>query len=131
MPVNPRRMIIAVMCVMCVSLALSARPSRAGGLAESTTLDKLLRAVEANDHDSFVGDANDAFKTGLTKQMLEGVSGQLSPRLKKGYTPEFLGELTQQGCRVLLWKIVYKDDGDDTLAKLVLKDGKVAGFWLQ
>jgi hypothetical protein len=51
--------------------------------------------------------------------------------MKKGYECVRLGELTQQGCRVLLWKLAYKDGGDDTLAKLVLKDGKVAGFWLQ
>lgn len=31
----------------------------------------------------------------------------------------------------ILWKLVYKDAGDDTLAKFVLKDGKIAGFWLQ
>ena len=41
------------------------------------------------------------------------------------------GQLKQQGCQVHLWKLVFKDGGDDTLAKLVLKDGRVAGFWLQ
>ena len=94
-------------------------------------LDKLLKAVEANDYESFVADGTDAVKAGLTKQMLEGVSNQLSPRLKKGYTCSYLGELKQQGCQVYLWKLTYKDGEDDTLAKLVLKDGKVAGFWLQ
>ena len=128
---NARRMIVAVSCLVCVTLALSARQCRAGEPAERTTLDKLLRAVEANDYDSFVADGNDAFKTGLTKPMLQGVSGQLSPRLKKGYVCSYLGELKQQGCRGFLWKVAYKDRGDDTLAKLVLKDGKAAGFWLQ
>lgn len=94
-------------------------------------LDKLLKATEANDYDSFVADGTAPFKAGITKQMLEGVSGQLSPRMKKGYQCSYLGELNQQGCQVLLWKLVFKDGGDDTLAKLVLKDGKVAGFWLQ
>jgi hypothetical protein len=51
--------------------------------------------------------------------------------MKKGYTCSRLEELTQQGGRVLLWKLTYKDGGDDTLAKLVLEDRKVAGFWLQ
>ena len=67
----------------------------------------------------------------LAKPMLQGVSGQLSPQLKKGYVCSYLGELKHQGCRVLLWKIAYKDGGDDTLAKLVLKEGKIAVFWLQ
>jgi hypothetical protein len=126
-------MIIAVACGVCVSLALPAMPCRAGDPAEPgrSTLDTLLRAVEANDYDSFVAGASDAFKAALTKSMLQGVSGQLAPRLKKGYACSHLGELKQQGSRVLLWKLTYKDGGDDTLAKLVLKDGKVAGFWLQ
>ena len=86
MRMNARRMVIAVACVVCVSLALSARPCRAGDPAEPgrSTLDKLLKAVEANDYDSFVADASDVFKAALTKPMLQGVSGQLAPRLKNG-----------------------------------------------
>jgi uncharacterized protein YbaR (Trm112 family) len=94
-------------------------------------LDKLLKATEANDYDNFVADGTDVFKAGITKQMLQGVSDQISTRMKKGYECAYLGELSQQGRRVLLSKLVFKDGGDDTLAKLVLKDGKVAGFWLQ
>jgi|GEM_PF-681365 len=95
-------------------------------------LHKLLKAVEANDYESFAADITDAFKSGLTKQMFEGVSNQASPRLKMGYTCLFLGELNQQGCQVYLWKLVFKDGGNDGFAKLVvLKDGKVAGFLLQ
>jgi hypothetical protein len=133
MQMNARRMIVAVACVVCVSLALSARLCWAGDPAEPgrATLDTLLKAVEANDYESFVSDGSDAFKTGITKPMLQGVSDQLSPHMKKGYTCSYLGELAQQGCRVLLWKLTYKDGGDDTLAKLVLKHGKVTGFLLQ
>ena len=98
---------------------------------ETRILKKLLGAVEVNDYDSFVADGNAAFKAVLTKQMLESVSIQLSPRMKKGYDTTYLGQLKQQGEQVCLWKLVYKDGGDDTLVKLVLKDGKVAGFWLR
>ena len=127
---NARRIIIAV---VCVALMLSAKLSRAGDPTEPGlgTLEKLLRAVETNDYNSFVAEGNDAVKAALTKPMLQGVSGQLAPRLKQGYVCTPLGELRQQGCRVLLWKLKYKDGGDDTLAKLSLQDGKVAGFWLQ
>ena len=98
---------------------------------ETRILKKLLGAVEVNDYDSFVADGNAAFKAVLTKQMLESVSIQLSPRMKKGYDTTYLGQLKQQWGQVYLWKLVYKDGGDDTLVRLVLKDGKVAGFWLQ
>ena len=133
MRMNARRTIIAVMSLTCLLLALSATLCLAGDATEPgrATLDKLLKAIETNDYDSFVADGTNAFKAAMTKQMMQGVSGQFSPRIKKGYTCSYLGELKQQGCQVLLWKLAYKDGGDDTLAKLVLKDGKVAGFWLQ
>lgn len=119
--------------VVVVGLALAAAPSPAEKPVEPgrAVLDKLLKAVEANDYDSFMADGTDGFKAGLTKQMLKGVSGQLAPRMKKGYTCQYLGELKQQGYQILLWKLTYADGGDDTLAKLVLQDKKVAGFWLQ
>jgi len=121
------------MGLACICLAGSASIGMAANHGEEIrpVLDKLLKAVEMNDYDSFVADGTDAVKADLTKQMLEGVSNQIAPRMKKGYACSYLGELKQQGCQVYLWKLAYKDGGDDTLAKLVLKDGKVAGFWLQ
>ena len=132
-PMNIRRVIVVVSGVVCVWLGLSAAACFAVEKVEPgrAVLDKLLKATEANDYDSFVSDGNPAFKAKITKQMLDSVSAQLSPRMKKGYQCLYLGELSQQGCRVLLWKLVFKDGGDDTLAKLFLKDGKVSGFLLQ
>ena len=98
---------------------------------ETIVLSKLLRAIEANDYDSFVADGTPEVKASLTKQMLEGVSAQMAPRMKKGYSKTYLGELKQGGCRVYLWKLAYKAGGDDTLARLTLRSGKVAGFLLQ
>ena len=128
-----KRLLCMAMGLVCVCLLWSASVGIAVNPDEQVrpVLNKLLKAVELNDYNSFVADGTDAVKAGLTKQMLEGVSNQLAPRLKKGYMCSYLGELKQQGCSVYLWKMVYKDGGDDTLAKLVLKDGKVAGFWLQ
>lgn len=133
MRMNVRRAIIAASVLTCLLLAVSATVCLAADTTEPgrAILDKLLKAIEANDYDSFVADGADVFKAALTKQMFQGVSGQFSPRLKKGYTISYLGELKQQGCQVLLWKLSYNDGGDDTLVKLVLKDGKVVGFLLQ
>jgi len=94
-------------------------------------LDKLLRAVVANDYESFIADGTPEVRAGLTKQMLGGVSAQMAPRMKSGYDATYLGELKQLGCQVHLWKLTYKDSGDDTLVRLTLKGGKVAGFLLQ
>jgi hypothetical protein len=127
-----KRLANTIIVFACVCLAWSAFAGLATNPDETVrpVLDKLLKAVEANDYNSFVIDGTDAFKTGITKKQFEGVSKQVSPRLKKGNTCLFLGELAQQGCRVYLWKLVFKDGGDDVLAKLALKDGKVAGLLL-
>lgn len=128
-----KRLAKTVAGLACVWLVLLSSTGMAANPDEGVrpVLDKLLKAVEANDHKSFVADGTDAFKTGITKQMFESVSKQLMPRMKKGYTCFYLGDLKQQGCSVYLWKLVYKDGENDTLAKLVLSGDKVAGFWLQ
>ncbi|MEH2102821.1 MAG: hypothetical protein V7K76_24360 [Nostoc sp.] len=41
-----------------------------------------------------------------------------------------MGNLKQQGYQVYLWKLTFLDGGDDVLARLSLKDGKIGGFWL-
>jgi hypothetical protein len=51
--------------------------------------------------------------------------------MKKGYKVVTLGTLNQQGCQVYLRKLIFKDGNDDILARLALRDGKVAGFWFQ
>ena len=97
---------------------------------DTPILHKLLKAVEANDYAGFIADGTDEFKAGMTTEMFEGVSALLASRMMKGYTTSCL-ELKQGGYQVYLGKLAFKDGGDDTLAKMILKDGKVAGFWLQ
>ena len=91
----------------------------------------LLAAIAANDYDAFVGDATPVLKTRITKEEFKRVSTQLSPRLGKGYELRYLGSLKQQGVEVFLWKMIYKDAGNDMLARLVLQGDKVAGFWFE
>jgi len=119
--------------VVCGCWMVSAALCLAAGAEETARplLDKMLDAVMTNDYDSFVAEGTPEVKAGLTRQMLAGVNSQMAPRMKKGYDATYLGELKQQGCQVMLWKLTYKDGGDDTLARLALKEEKVAGFLLQ
>ncbi|MEH2450705.1 hypothetical protein [Nostoc sp.] len=94
------------------------------------TFTSLINAVEQNNYTQFISQGNAAFKEGITKQTFIQASGQLAPRLKKGYSAVFLGNLNQQGYQVYLWKLTFKDRSDDVLARLSLKDGKIGGFWL-
>ncbi len=92
---------------------------------------KLIQATVMNDYDAFVEPADATLKAAITKQMLEGVSQQMAPRMKPGFDSYYMGELNQQGCKVHLWRLQFKDGGDDVLATLSIKDGKAAGFFLK
>ena len=90
----------------------------------------LMAAVVADDHDKFLVDCNDVMKEMLTPEKLTSVSGQIAPRAKGGYASDYLSELNQRGYTVHLWRLRFKDGGDDILATLSMKDGKVGGFFL-
>ena len=95
------------------------------------TVNTLLTAIATNNYDALIANAAPALKSRITKETFTQVSTQLSPRLKRGYKLQYLGSLKQQGVEVFLWKIIYKDGGDDMLARLVIQEDKVAGFWFQ
>jgi hypothetical protein len=101
------------------------------GPSTERILDTLLTAIATNNYDALVANAAPALKTRITKETFAQVSTQLSPRLKKGYKPQYLGSLKQQGVEVFLWKIAFQDGGDDMLARMVIQEDKVAGFWFQ
>jgi hypothetical protein len=99
--------------------------------AVAADLKAMLTAIEANSLDGFIARGDAAFKSGMTRQALESVNGQLASRLKQGYHATFLGQLSQQGYAVYLWKLGFDDKKDDHLVKMAVKDAKVGGFWVQ
>jgi len=94
-------------------------------------LTRLITALETKDLNLFVEDGDANFKAAVKKDVIAEGHAAFGMRLKKGYEATYLGKLKQQGCQVHLWKLVFKDGGDDLLAKLTLLDGKIAGFLLQ
>jgi len=92
------------------------------GPSTERTLDTLLTAIATNNYDALVANAAPALKTRITKETFAQVTTQLSPRLKKGYKPQYLGSLKQQGVEVFLWKITFQDGGDEMLARLVIQE---------
>src|SRR5207253_11196658 len=89
---------------------------------------KLVTAVRTNSYDDFVGDGDRTFKTAMTKPLFGNVTSQLGARLAAGYSTAYLTALRQGGFTIHLWKISYMNGSDDTLARLVVTDGKVSGF---
>lgn len=99
--------------------------------AVQKSFEKLLAAVEASDRDAFVAEGTDAVKEGTTAAVMDLLKEKLGSRLKKGYESTYLCVLNQAGHRVHLWKCTFKDGGDDMVIRVAIKDGKVAGFFLQ
>lgn len=99
------------------------------GPSTQETVHTLLTAIASNNYDNFVANATPSFRTIITKEVFQQASTGLSPRLKKGYELQYLGSFKHDGIETFLWKIAYKDGGDDMLAEVELQGDKVAFFW--
>ncbi len=89
--------------------------------------DTLLAATAADNFEQFISVGDENFKRGLKPEVFHRVSQGLAPRLQKGYTPTFLGELRQNGYTASLWRLRFDDGGDDLLFRMAMADAKVVG----
>lgn len=89
--------------------------------------DTLLAATAADNFEQFVSVGDERFKNGLKPEMFHHVSRGLAPRLKKGFTPTFLGELRQNGYTAYLWRLRFDDGDDDRLFRMGMAGDKVVG----
>ena len=119
--------------LLTIALILFASPSlRADDTAPAGALfKKLLAAQVAKDYDAFVTDGTATLKAALSKTQFEASSDIMIPKLAGGYEITPLGELSQRGYEVYLYRLRFKNGGDDMLGTLSLKDGKVAGIWFR
>lgn len=118
--------------LVLLSLPFSAHAAEKNNrTVENAALSQLMQALSQNDFEGFISNGSPQFKRGITKSAFNSVVKQLGNLIQSGYKAEYLAELNQQGNKVHLWKISYKKNNEHTLAKLVLVENKVAGFWLQ
>jgi len=97
--------------------------------ATQKIFDNLINAIKAGDRDAFVADATEAIKEGTNQKVMDALAEQLGGRLKKGFETTYLCQLKQSGHQVHLWKLTFKDGGDDLVIRVALKEGKVGGFF--
>ena len=95
------------------------------------TMRSMLAAIQANSLTDFDAPADETVKAAMTQQILDKMNQQLTPRFKQGYIVVGMGSLKKEGALVYLWKLEFKDEGDDVLVTMAVKDGKVAGFYLR
>ena len=100
------------------------------GKTEKAALSQLMKAVSDNDYNAFLSNGTPEFKKNVSKQAFDSVTGQLGQLIRAGYTTEYLSKLYQRGVIVHLWKISYVNSKENSLAKLIMIDDKVAGFLL-
>lgn len=125
-----RKLVLAAIGGVIFSSSIFASAPRVDSAATAIA-GNMVTSIQSNDLSVFVKDANDQFKSAMNKGLLASVNSQFGKRMAGGYEMIYIGELHQQEARVYLWKLTFKDGKDDTLVKMVIKDGKVAGFWLQ
>src|SRR5271155_4440618 len=130
-----RRLATASRCLfLCLTLFLGIAAQIGWAQAPpdvEAMLKKMLTATETGSRSAFVAEGDASFQSDITPQMFNGFSAQFAPRLKRGYTTTFVTQLRQEGYSVYVWKIEFKDGGDDLLFTLAVKDGKVGGFFLR
>ena len=66
----------------------------------------------------------------LKKDQFDGMAAQIGPRLKAGYELTYLGDLKERATS-RSGGLHFQDGGDDALATLSTKDGKVGGFYIE
>jgi hypothetical protein len=98
--------------------------------AVQQTFELLMGCIENNNFSGFQIAIDDDFKVALTEEIFKSVVEQMAVRQKQGYQSLYLEEMKQQGYQVHIWKLTFKDAGDDVLVKLSIKDGKVGGLFL-
>ena len=120
----------AVLTLLLVVALCGVYTLRAQDPAQADALfKKMLAAEEAKDYDAFIADGTDQLKAALSKSQFDAVCNLMNGRFKGGYDSSPLGELNQKGFEVHLYRLRFKDGGDDVLATLSVKNGKVGGIF--
>lgn len=92
------------------------------------SLQTILDSLASGNYDLFATVGNSAYKAGITKQMFEGVSEQLAPRMEQGYSIVYFGHLKQRDYQVYLWRLSFADGGDEFVTRMTMDGDKVAGI---
>ena len=107
---------------------VSMRPVPAPAVED--VFDELIGAIMDDNYTGFLLSVDENFRAALTKPVFEKVVQQIGPLLKTNFKTTYLDQLQRDGYTVHLWKIEF-ETGNDLLAEVSIKDGKVGGFVLR
>ena len=124
------RTALSLVALLVLSVASAqAQPAEPDQAAADLQFHKLLDAQQNKDYEAFVANGTLQLKAALTKTQFDASSDLMIARLKGGCDIDSLGELNQKGLQVYLYRLRFKDGGDDMLGTMALKNGQVAGIY--
>jgi hypothetical protein len=89
---------------------------------------KIFLALEQNQFREFLADADNTWRR-LERSEFDRLVAQIEPKMKGGYDLAYLGEIKRAGGVVqTLWKLTFKANGEEVLANLDVKEGRVSRF---
>ena len=121
--------LVLLACSLFLAVNLPAAP--ADDTKADALFQQLVTATMNDDYNSFVSHGSTQLKAALSQTQVDAVSKQMSPRLKTGYDIDALGDLNQKGYVVYIYRLRFKDGGDDIMGMMSLKDGEVAGIFFK
>ena len=121
-------MVIMLLVAFFVATAAGAGSASDASHQYDATLTKMLASIQSRSHDQFVEPGDERFKKGFSEKMFAELYQLLGQRMKQGYDATFLTTLRQQDYVVYIWKLAFKDEKDDYIIRMAVKDGIVRGF---
>lgn len=128
MPVWQRTTLGMIMAAALVSAPLVHADSAPEAAQEH--LAHLTETLASGDHDDFIRNGNDAFKSNLSERMFESVQEHLGNRFAQGFETTYLSTIHQYGMEVHVWSIHFDDNDGDLIARLAVDpNGDIGGIW--
>lgn len=97
---------------------------------EAKLIGSVLNGIRDNQAEAFSRFGDPALKARTTPQMVDGIHRQIGARLRGGYKVRYLGRMRQADLPVHLYVVEFGDGGDDLLARMILRDDEIVGFYL-
>lgn len=91
-------------------------------------LQTILEALGTGNYELFLSVGDSDYQTGISKEMFDSVSSQLSLRMAEGYNITYFGHLKQHEYQIYLWKLSFVDGGDEFVARMAMNGDQVGGI---
>jgi len=121
--------ILVIVALTTIAFASNAYAQPPENVAK--TFDQVVAAVASGDQGVFATMGTPEVKSGVTAEVMGSLKSTVGKRLTAGYRAEYLCELNQAGLKVYLWKVSFKDGGDDVVVRIAMQEELIAGFFLQ